>query len=43
MTKKTYENPTIQVIALCARDIVLTSNTYGLNNTLDADEVDEAW
>ena len=45
MAKKIYENPTIQVIALRAQDIVCTSSDpYGMYNTLVVDEmVDEGW
>ena len=45
MTKKTYDNPTMQVIALRAQDIVRTSSDpYGMYNTLGVDEmVDEGW
>ena len=44
MSKKTYNNPTMQVIALRAQDIVRTStDPYGMYTTLDFNEVDEAW
>ena len=44
MTKKTYENPTMQVFALRNRDIILTStDPYGMLTTLDANEVEDAW
>ena len=45
MSKKTYDNPTMQVIALRAQDIVRTSNPeeYGMEKNIFHDEVYDAW
>ena len=46
MTKKTYDNPTMQVIVLRAQDIVRTSydpEEYGMEKNIFHDEVYDAW
>ena len=45
MTKKIYENPTIQVIELRARDVMHTSDSgqYGMSQSIFDEEVQNAW
>ena len=45
MSKKIYENPTIHVIELRARDVVHTSDTdpYGMKQNIFDEEVQNAW
>ncbi len=44
MTKKTYEKPTLQVVKIAQQQMICTSKTtYGVNQTIQTDEVDEGW
>ena len=43
MTKKDYMKPTMQIVQLKRRMMVLQASNYGMDRNLHEDPVDEGW